>query len=243
MNTVTRPLTYTDNGVTLTSHLYLPESLQAATPAILVAPEWWGLGEFPKHSAERLAQAGYIALAMDVYGDNRLTDKAEQAGQWMNEVLADPQILPRRTRLALDALSQVDYVDPDKIAAIGFCFGGKVVLDMARRGQNLQGAVSFHGNLTPATPAQAGKIHAKLLIEHGGQDTMVSMEALEAFKKEMDAAGADYHIDLYPDAKHGFTNPAATENGRKNQVDLAYNEAAATQSWQAMLNFFAALFR
>lgn len=226
----------TANGLNLKSTLYLPTQAVDGLSGILVAPEWWGVTEHAKNAAKRLAEEGYAAMAMDLYGDARLTDDAAQANEWMTEVLSDLTALPERTRLALEALAARPEVNPHRIGAIGFCFGGRVVLDMARRGDNLKAVTSFHGILGTATPAQEGFVKGELLIEHAGKDVMVSEEDVAAFRKEMDDAKVRYHIDVFPEAKHGFTNPQATRNGEKNGVDLAYNEAAAEQAWQNMLD-------
>lgn len=226
----------TANGLNLKSTLYLPTQAVDGLSGILVAPEWWGVTEHAKNAAKRLAEEGYAAMAMDLYGDARLTDDAAQANEWMTEVLSDLTALPERTRLALETLAARPEVNPHRIGAIGFCFGGRVVLDMARRGDNLKAVTSFHGILGTATPAQEGFVKGELLIEHAGKDVLVSEEDVAAFRKEMDDAKVRYHIDVFPEAKHGFTNPQATRNGEKNGVDLAYNEAAAEQAWQNMLD-------
>lgn len=226
----------TANGLNLKSTLYLPTQAVDGLSGILVAPEWWGVTEHAKNAAKRLAEEGYAAMAMDLYGDARLTDDAAQANEWMTEVLSDLTALPERTRLALETLAARPEVNPHRIGAIGFCFGGRVVLDMARRGDNLKAVTSFHGILGTPTPAQEGFVKGELLIEHAGKDVLVSEEDVAAFRKEMDDAKVRYHIDVFPEAKHGFTNPQATRNGEKNGVDLAYNEAAAEQAWQNMLD-------
>ncbi|WP_373823468.1 dienelactone hydrolase family protein [Neisseria dentiae] len=237
MSITTRTVEYTTaGGLTLKSYLCLPEHAVDSLSGILVAPEWWGLSEHAKRAAERLAEQGYAALAMDLYGGARLTDDAAQANAWMTEALADPAVLTERTRLGLKALAAQPEVDGNRIGAIGFCFGGRVVLDMARRGDDLKAVTSFHGILATPEPAREGFIKGELLVEHAGLDTMVTMDAVEAFRKEMDNAKARYHIDVFPYAKHGFTNPQATRNGEKNGVDLAYNEADAEVAWQNMLN-------
>lgn len=228
------------DGTEFHSHLCLPDTA-GTQAAVLVFPEWWGLSEHAKQAAERLAQAGYPALAVDLYGQGVLTTEAAQAAEWMNAALSDPATLRERTDLALAQLAARPEADAERIAAIGFCFGGRVALDMARRQAPIRAAVSFHGNLIPQTArAEQGGIHAALLVEHGGADQLVSMDDVAAFRAEMDAAGADYRIDIFPDAHHGFTNPQATANGEKNGVDLAYDRQAAEQSWQNMLAFFAA---
>ncbi len=231
----------TENGVELNSYVALPENAtnDKPVPGILVAPEWWGIVEHPKSVVERLAKAGYAAVAMDVYGEGKLTTDAAMANMWMEQVLADQNMLMDRCRLILNDFSDQMAVDGDNLAAIGFCFGGKVVLDMAREGMPLKAVATFHGNLSPKQPAD-DKFKAKILVAHGGDDSMVSMDAVEDFKKEMDKVGADYTIDVYENAKHGFTNPHADERAAKNEVDLGYNEKAAKESWDKMMDFMKA---
>lgn len=237
---ISRTLAYTaHDGTVLKSRLCLPQHAVSGLSAVLIFPEWWGMSEHAKHSAERLAQAGYAAMTVDLYGEALLTDDASIANENRNALLADPLTLIERTNLALQAVKNLPEVNENRIAAIGFCFGGKVALDMARRGADLKAVCSFHGNLTPAIPAMPGMVKAQVLVQHGGQDSMVSMESLDAFREEMDAAGAIYQIDVFPDAKHGFTNPQATANGEKNGIDLAYNETAAIKAWQNMLDWLA----
>lgn len=243
-NIITQTLSYTDSqGVTLQSHFCYPSDATQAVPAVLVAPEWWGLSEHAKHSAERLAAAGYAALAMDLYGNALLTDNGSIANDNMMYLLNHPEVLAERTRLAREALQAQTQVNRHQMAAIGFCFGGKVVLDMARRGEALQAVCSFHGNLSPAQAAQAGVIQAEILVEHGELDTLTTLDDVAAFRAEMDNAGVRYHIDIFPQAKHGFTNPQATANGQKNGVDfLDYHPEAAEAAWQNMLNLLAKTF-
>ena len=231
----------TENGVELNSYVALPENAtnDKPVPGILVAPEWWGIVEHPKSVVERLAKAGYAAVAMDVYGEGKLTTDATMANMWMEQVLADQNMLMDRCRLILNDFSDQMAVDGDNLAAIGFCFGGKVVLDMAREGMPLKAVATFHGNLSPKQPAD-DKFKAKILVAHGGDDSMVSMDAVEDFKKEVDKVGADYTIDVYENAKHGFTNPHADERAAKNEVDLGYNEKAAKESWDKMMDFMKA---
>lgn len=228
----------TENGVELISYIALPEDASADNPVagIMVAPEWWGVVDYPKSVTERLAKAGYAAIAMDVYGEGKLTADAAMANMWMTQVLEDQDMLMDRCRLILNDFSDQLAVDKDNLGAIGFCFGGKIVLDMARVGMPLKAVTSFHGNPTPKQPADKN-FTAKVLFAHGRDDSMVSMDAVEDFKKEMENAGVDYTVDVYDNAKHGFTNPNADERAAKNDVDLGYNEAAAKQSWDKMMDF------
>lgn len=227
-----------ENGVELISYIALPEDASADNPVagIMVAPEWWGVVDYPKSVTERLAKAGYAAIAMDVYGEGKLTADAAMANMWMTQVLEDQDMLMERCRLILNDFSDQLAVDKDNLGAIGFCFGGKIVLDMARVGMPLKAVTSFHGNPTPKQPADKN-FTAKVLFAHGRDDSMVSMDAVEDFKKEMENAGVDYTVDVYDNAKHGFTNPNADERAAKNDVDLGYNEAAAKQSWDKMMDF------
>lgn len=231
----------TENGVQLISYVALPETASNDNPVagILVAPEWWGVVEHPKNVTERLAEAGYAAVAMDVYGEGKLTADAAMANMWMEQVLADQDMLMARCRLILNDFSDQLAVDGDNLGAIGFCFGGKIVLDMAREGMPLKAVATFHGNPSPKQPAD-DKFTAKVLVAHGRDDSMVSMEAIEGLKQELDSADVDYTIDVYDGAKHGFTNPNADERAAKNDVDLGYNETAAKQSWENMLEFMKA---
>ncbi|KAA0934633.1 dienelactone hydrolase family protein [Psychrobacter sp. ANT_H59] len=228
----------TENGIQLISYIALPENATNDNPVagILVAPEWWGVVEHPKNVTERLAKAGYAAVAMDVYGEGKLTSDAAQANMWMEQVLEDPDMLMTRCRLILNDFSDQLAVDSENLGAIGYCFGGKIVLDMAREGMPLKAVATFHGNPSPKQPADE-QFTAKVLVAHGRDDSMVSMDAIEGLKSELDAANVDYTIDVYDGAKHGFTNPNADERAAKNDVDLGYNETAAKQSWDNMLKF------
>lgn len=231
----------TENGVELISYVALPESATDDNPAagILVAPEWWGVVDHPKSVVERLAKAGYAAVAMDVYGEGKLTADAAMANMWMEQVLADQDMLMERCQLILNDFGDQMGVNRDNLGAIGFCFGGKIVLDMAREGMPLKAVATFHGNLAPKQPADK-KFTAKALIAHGADDSMVSMDTVADFKKEMDNAGVDYTVDVYEGAKHGFTNPHADERAAKNDIDLGYNEKAANQSWDKMMELMKA---
>lgn len=241
---VSRELRYTSpEGTTLVGHLALPKEVKGTVPGIVICPEWWGLTPYPKQRAEELASQGYATLAIDVYGDGKVTDQASQANEWMSDLLADQELLMQRAKAGLDILAAQPEVDETRMAAMGFCFGGKIALDMAREGYELKGVVSFHGNLSPKLPAKVGQVKAELLIEHGAEDSMVSMESLEQFRQEMDAAQVRYHVDVYPGAKHGFTNPVADDRARVNGIDLGFNAQAAEQSSQAMLAFFERIFK
>lgn len=229
----------TENGIELKSYVCLPKDASAdkPAPAILVAPEWWGVVEHPQKVTERLAEAGFAAVAMDVYGEGKLTTDAAQANEWMNQMLADQAMLMARCKLIMQDFTDVVGVDKNRLGAIGFCFGGKIALDMAREGFPLKAVATFHGNPTPKQPAEKGKFTAKVLVAHGEADSMVSMQAIEGLKKELDNADVDYTVDVYEGAKHGFTNPNADQRAKENGVDLGYDEKAAKASWDEMIAF------
>nr|WP_144918427.1 dienelactone hydrolase family protein [Moraxella osloensis] len=229
----------TTDGVELKSYVCLPESASHdnPAPAILVAPEWWGAAAHPQKVTERLAEAGFAAVAMDVYGEGKLTTDAAQANEWMSQMLADQDMLMARCKLIMDDFTDLEAVDTNRLGAIGFCFGGKIALDMAREGFPLKAVATFHGNPTPKQPAQKGKFIAKVLVAHGEADSMVSMDAIEGLKKELDNADVEYTVDVYEGAKHGFTNPNADKRAEENGVDLGYDADAAKASWDEMIAF------
>lgn len=229
-------LSYLAGQVRLDGLLYLPAGADNV-PGIVIAPEWWGMTEHVKNAAARLADAGYATLVLDLYGEGNTTDQAVQANAWMMALLDNPVELMRRAKAGLEALAARPEVDDQRLAAIGYCFGGYVALHMARAGLPLKAVASFHGGVETATPAEKGRVQAALLVEHGDADSMVSMDDIAAFRAEMDAAQATYHIDIFPGARHAFTNPQADANAAKNGVDLGYNAAAAAQSWQNLMEW------
>ncbi|WP_019672133.1 dienelactone hydrolase family protein [Psychrobacter lutiphocae] len=231
--------TTADYGMELISYVALPETAtdEDAVPGILVAPEWWGVVEHPKEVTERLAKAGFAAIAMDIYGEGKLTTDAAQANEWMTQMLDDQDKLMGRCQAILNDFADQLPVDGNRLGAVGFCFGGKIVLDMAREGMPVKAVAAFHGNLSPKQPAEKGKFTADVLVAHGRDDSMVTMQDVENFKQEMDKAAVNYEVDVYDNAKHGFTNPNADKRAAENGVDLGYNEAAAKQSWDKMIAF------
>ncbi len=207
-------------------------------PGIIVVHEWWGCNDFVRERARRLAEAGYCAFAIDMFGGGATADKPDQAAALMNGVLQDIPAATARMKGAYDVLLEQDGVDASRTGAMGYCFGGAVVLHMARIGMPLSAVVSFHGALGAFHEAEPGSIKPRILICHGGADQMVSMDDLESFRQEMDKARADYEIIVYDDAMHGFTNPQATERGQKYGVPLAHDADADAASWQAMRDLF-----
>ena len=203
-------------------------------PGVVVVHEWWGLTDYMKTRARMLAEAGYVAFAADMYGDGKKTEHPKEAGEWAGAVGANHEIALDRFNAALDQLKANFHVDHDHIAAIGYCFGGSVVLGMAMNGADLDGVVTFHAGL-PTTPA-TGKINAKILVCHGAADEMATAEQIETFQKNLTTAGADWEFISYGNAKHSFTNPDADKHGISG---LAYNEVADKRSWKTALDFLA----
>ncbi len=240
MTISTNTLTATaPDGTPLHSYVAMPTDTptDGTSPAVLVAPEWWGVVEHPKTVAERLAKAGFVAVAMDIYGDGKMTTDAHQANAWMTQMLENPDELMNHCRVIFDAVAALPQVDGARIGIAGFCFGGKIALDMARLGTPLKAVATFHGNPTPITPAVEGKFTAKVLVAHGAADSMVSMAAIDGLRDELTAAKVSHEIDVYEGAKHGFSNPHADDRARENGVDLGYHADAAKVSWDKMVQF------
>lgn len=226
----TREIQYSaEDGTTLIGYFAAPQS-DTPVAAVLVAPEWWGRNDYTEQRARELAEHGYAAFAIDMYGDKKTTTVATQANTWMTH----PDTIVTRASAALKTLAAQPEVNADKLAAVGFCYGGKVVLDLARSGARLQAVVTFHGTLTPKAPAQMGQVQAEILVLHGELDSMVTLDDVAAFKAEMYAAKVEHEVIVFADAKHGFSNPLADERAKANGVDLGYNANAEQQGLAAM---------
>ena len=219
-------------------YLAWDSDIQGPRPGIIVIHEWWGLNEYIRQRTEMLAELGYCALAIDMYGDGLIAETPDQAGAAMNKVLGDMETGTERLKGAYQALLSQSQVDPERTAAIGYCFGGAMALHMARIGMPLNAAVSFHGALGSFHTAKAGEIAANVLVCHGAGDAMVSMDDVENFKKEMDAAEANYQVVIHPGAPHGFTSKEADANGKKYEIPVGYDAAADVDSWNAMQDLF-----
>jgi dienelactone hydrolase len=230
------------DGSQLVGYYVFDDAIKAKRPGVLVVHEWWGLNDYARHRATQLAKLGYAALAIDMYGAGKHTEKAGEAMTMMHGVFNDLSTSMIRAKAALDLLKAQPQVDATQLGAIGYCFGGKIVLDMARAGMPLKGVASFHGALATATPAKAGEVKAKILVLHGGADTMIKPADVAGFKAEMKAANIPYKLVVYPDAKHGFSSPDADRLGKDNKIDVGYNAAADKKSWKKMRQFFANVF-
>ena len=211
-------------------------------PGVLVVHEWWGLDDYIRGRARMLAKLGFTALAVDMYGDGRTAADPEGAGALMNSVLGDMDNGTARLQAAFGVLSGHPTVDAHRVAAIGYCFGGAMVLHGARIGMDLKGVVSFHGSLGSFHRPARGEVRAKVLVCHGAADGLVSDEEIAGIKEEMAAAEADFRFVAYEGALHGFTNPEATANGERYGLPLAYDEAVDKRSWDDMKALFAEIF-
>jgi dienelactone hydrolase len=233
---------YKAGDVTLKGYLAYDESIKDPRPGVLVVHEWWGHNDYARRRATMLAELGYTALAVDMYGDGKQAAHPDDAQKFMKEVIGNMDEGVKRFEAAKKLLEEHESTAPDKTAAIGYCFGGAVVLHMARVGMDLDGVASFHGSLASPTVAKKGEVKAKVLVMHGEADPFVKPEDVDGFKKEMAAAEADMKFIGYPGAKHAFTNPAATENGKKFELPLEYNAEADKKSWAELETFLGALF-
>jgi dienelactone hydrolase len=236
-------VTYKDDTTTLHGYVAYDEGTAKKRPGVLVVPEWWGITDYTRSRAKQLAGLGYIAITVDMYGNGRVADNPKDAGAWAMPFYKSAPLAKGRLDAALAKLQTYSQLDSAHIAAIGYCFGGAMVLNGARLGEPYKGVVSFHGGLMTGVPAVKGNIKAKLLVLHGEDDKFVLPAEVAAFKKQMDSVGVDYTFKSYPGATHAFTNPEATAMGAKFNIPIAYNAAADSASWKEMKEFFGKIFR
>ena len=225
-----------------TGYLAFDDSISGKRPGVIVVHEWWGHDAYARKRADMLAAQGYTALALDMYGTGVLAEHPKDAGTFAKEASKNPDVKKARFLAALDELKKHGTVDASKTAAIGYCFGGSVVLDMARAGIDLDGVVSFHSSLGLSIKPRLGGVKAKVRVFHGGGDKFVKKKTLDNFLAEMEATGADFKFVSYPGVAHSFTNPEATARGKKFKLPLAYNAEADTDSWSQTMDFFKLIF-
>jgi dienelactone hydrolase len=240
---VGREVSYQAGDTPLKGYLAYDDAVKGKRPGILVVHEWWGHNAYARKRADMLAGLGYTALAVDMYGDGKTADHPDDAGKFAGKVGKNLPLMKARFMAALEYLDRQPTVDPDRTAAIGYCFGGGVVLEMARTGIDLDAVVSFHGSLGGGSRPEPGAVKAKVLVANGADDPFVSAGQIAAFKAEMDAAGADYRFISYPGVKHSFTNPDADQFGERFKMPLAYDASADAASWQAMQELFQEVFK
>jgi dienelactone hydrolase len=236
----TKEVSYESNGLKLEGYLAYPAG-DEKRPGVLVVHEWWGLNDYIRARAKQLAQEGYVALALDMYGEGKSTTHPDEANKFMMAALKNIEHAQARFLAGQELLAKDERVDAKKLAAIGYCFGGATVLHMARSGDKLALVASFHGNLATQKPMKKGVFKGKIFVAHGAADPFVPHDQVDAFKKEMDAADTKYELVEYPGAKHAFTNPGATALGQKYNLPLAYDADADKQSWSRLLELLDSL--
>jgi dienelactone hydrolase len=234
-------INYTVDSLKMQSYVVYDENVEGKRPAVLVIHEWWGLNDYAKRRANMLAEMGYIAMAVDMYGNGRMGNDPGAAQALAMPFYQNPAMAKKHFDMALEELKKNPNVDQSKIAGIGYCFGGGMLLNFARMGEPLNGVVSFHGSLL-GTPADKNLTKSEILVCHGEKDDFVNAE-VAPFKKQMDSIGKSYTFKSYPGATHAFTNPDATEMGKKFNMPIEYNAAADSASWNDMKDFFARIFR
>ena len=231
----TEEITYSGDGIEMKGYIAWNSNKGGARPGVLVAHEWWGCNEYVQRRARMLAEAGYTAMALDLYGDGKTAGNPDEAGELMNARIEDMEGTRARFMAALNALKAHHSVDENRSAAIGYCFGGGVVTHMARMGAALNVTGSFHGAVGLAAVDGPGKIDCRIMVYNGEADTLIGDDQISGFKAEMEKTGAQYDFIQLPGALHGFSNPMATANGEKYGLPLAYNALADESSWAHLL--------
>ena len=239
----TRDVSYAAGDTTLRGFIAWDDALSGPRPGVIVVHEWWGHNDYARSRAKQLAAMGYVAMSVDMYGDGKTADHPDNAMAFMQEATKDVPRAVERFNAGMATLRADPHVDPARIAAIGYCFGGAVVLNMARLGTDLKGVASFHGALGAWAPPVKGGIMARMLVLNGAADTMVPAEAVAKFEAEMKDAGADYRVINYPGAKHSFTNPGADEFAKKFNMPVGYDAAADKASWAELDTFLKDVFK
>lgn len=236
---VTKSVEYTSGDTTCEGYVAYSEWNDQKVPGVLIVHEWYGLNDYARRRTREIAELGYVAFAADIYGKGVRASSNEEAAKLSGKYKSDPELFRKRVNDALAVLREQPHVDPDRIAAIGYCFGGTGVLELARSGADVLGVVSFHGGLSTKAPAEKGDVPAKVLVLHGEDDPYVKPPEVRSFKNEMDKAEVDWQLIGYSDTVHSFTNPNA---GDDNSTGAAYNARSDRRSWEHMKIFFQELF-
>lgn len=236
----TQVVEYKQGDTTLEGFLAYDDAKKGKLPGVIIVHEWTGLGDYVKSRAKQLAEMGYVALAADIYGKGVRAKDHEEAGKLAGMYKSNRTLMRQRAQAALDLLKSNAKVNAEKIAIIGYCFGGTTALELARSGAPVVGAVSFHGGLDTPTPQDAKNIKGKILVLHGGDDKFITEEQIAAFKSEMQQAKVDWQLVMYGGAVHSFTVPTA---GNDPSQGMAYNEKADKRSFEELKRFFSEIFR
>ena len=236
----TKTIEYQQGDTTLEGVLVWDDAVRGQRPGVLVVHQWMGLTDYEKHRAEMLAQLGYVAFCADIYGKGVRPKNTAEAGALAGKYKSDRQLLRARVNAALTVLQTREFVDPRHLAAIGYCFGGTTILELARSGAHIAGVVSFHCGLDAPDPTDGKNIRCKVLICHGADDPFSSPQDIAALETEMRQGGVDWQLIKYGGAVHSFTQPNAGDDKSKG---AAYNEKADKRSWAAMKEFFAEIFK
>jgi dienelactone hydrolase len=237
-------VSYTAGGTTMKGYIATDDSIRGQRPGVLVVHEWWGQNAYARKRADMLATLGFTALAVDMYGDGKTAGHPKDAMAFSSAVMKNLPEAKARFEAALALLKQQPNVDPTKIAAIGYCFGGSVVLEMAREGVDLDAVASFHGVLAASHRAEPGMIKTqRILVANGAEDKFIKAENVGALTAELAANGVAFTFLNLPGAIHSFTNPGSDALGKKFDLPLGYNAAADDKSWEAMRKMFAEAFK
>jgi len=242
MNVKEETVSYTADSINMQGFVAFNEADSSKRPVVLIVHEWWGLTDYPKERARQLAKLGYLAMAVDLFGNGKIASTPDEAKAMAGPFYGNPQMAKTRFDAALEKVKTYPQADLNNIAVIGYCFGGTVALNMARMGEDLKGAVSFHGSLL-GVPPDKDKLKAEVLVCHGDADKSVSQEDVAKFTQQMDSIGAKYTLKHYANATHAFTNPESTENGKKFSIPIEYNAVADTASFNDMIAFFDRIFK
>jgi dienelactone hydrolase len=236
---LTKTVPYRHGSMELEGFLAYDDAISGARPGVLVVHEWWGLNAYAKHRAEQLAALGYVAFAVDMYGKGKVTTLPNEASEWAKQATGDVSLWQQRALAGLEAFKTEAVLDTRRIAAIGYCFGGSTVQQLAYTGADLKGIVSFHGSLLAPTDEQSKQIKAKLLICHGAADALISQATLQDYLAVLGKSGLDWQMLILGGAKHGFTNPDADQAG---MAAVGYNQLADLRSWRVMKDFLSEIF-
>jgi dienelactone hydrolase len=240
-NVVGKEVTYSSGDVSLKGYIAYDENQAEKRPGILVVHEWWGHNDYVRKRADMLAEQGYVAMAVDMYGDGKVAEHPNEAMKESGMIVQDMDLASRRFEAARKVLLEDPNVDAESISAVGYCFGGSIAMAMANGGADLDGVAAFHSGVQlPIAPSK--ELKAKVLVQNGADDPFISEESVENFKAAMDSVGADYEYIAYPGAVHAFTNPDADAVGEKYDLPLKYQKEADEKSWEELQEFFKNLY-